>query len=158
MKITLKYLCFLMLFAILGFSREFIFVNINAQLFDLYYGHTDFKLPGSLSYFAGMNYDRLYYSKYALTITYYLAYFIVTYFAVKIICVDKKYTGWIIYIYGLLLLLSGISMAYNYIFNNNLDGDEYTFSRWLMGIAQSPLVAFFMIAANKLYEKIQTQP
>jgi general stress protein CsbA len=87
-----------------------------------------------------------------------VAYFIVTYFVVKIICVDKKYTRWIIYIYGLLLLLSGISMTYNYIFNSNLDGDEYTLSRWLMGIAQSPLVAFFMIAANKLYEKTQTQP
>ena len=147
-----------MLFAILGFSREFIFVNINAQLFDLFYGHTDFKLPNSLSYFASMNYNKLYYLKYVLTLLYYIIYFVVTYFAVKIICVDKKYTRLIIYIYALLLLLSVISMAYNYIFNSNLDGDEYTFSRWLMGIAQSPLVAFFMIAANKLYEKIQTQP
>lgn len=158
MKTAFKYFFFFVLFAILGFSREFIFVNINAQLFDLYYGHTDFKLPSSLSYFAKMNYDSLYHSKYVLTIIYYLAYFVVSYFSVKITCVDKKYTRLIIYIYGLLLLLSGISMAYNYIFNNNLDGDEYTFSRWLMGIAQSPLVAFFMIAANKLYKKIQTQP
>ena len=158
MKIAFKYIIFFVLFAILGFSREFIFVNLNAQLFDLFYGHRDFKLPDSLSYFANMNYDKLYYSKYVLTIIYYLAYFMATFFAIKIICVDKKYTRWIIYIYGLLLLLSGISMIYNYIFNNNLDGDEYTFSRWLMGIAQSPLVAFFMIAANKLYKKIQTQP
>ncbi len=158
MKIWLKYLLFLLLFAILGFSREFIFVNLNAQLFDLFYGHADFKLPSSLSYFASLSYDSLYYSKYILTIGYYFAYFAVTYFSVKIICVDKKYTLWIIYIYGLLLLLSGISMTYNYIFNSNLDGDEYTFSRWLMGIAQSPLVAFFMIAANKLYKKIHTQP
>jgi hypothetical protein len=158
MKTAFKYFFFFVLFAILGFSREFIFVNINAQLFDLYYGHTDFKLPSSLSYFAKMNYDSLYHSKYVLTIAYYLAYFVVSYISVKITCVDKKYTRLIIYIYGLLLLLSGISMAYNYIFNNNLDGDEYTFSRWLMGIAQSPLVAFFMIAANKLYKKIQTQP
>lgn len=158
MKTGFKYLIFFVIFAILGFSREFIFVNINAQLFDLFYGHTDYKLPNSLSYFANMNYDRLYYSKYVLTIAYYVAYFATTYYAIKTICVDKKYTRWIIYIYGLLLLLSGISMIYNYTFNNNLDGDEYTFSRWLMGIAQSPLVAFFMMAANKLYEKIQTQP
>ena len=89
---------------------------------------------------------------------YYIIYFVVTYLAVKIICVDKKYTRLIIYIYALLLLLSVISMSYNYIFNSNLDGNEYTFSRWLMGIAQSPLVAFFMIAANKLYEKRQIQP
>ena len=147
-----------MLFAILGFSREFIFVNVNAQLFDVFYGHTDFKLPNNLSYFASMSYNKLYYLKYILTLLYYIVYFVVTYFAVKIICVDKKYTRLIIYIYALLLLLSVISMSYNYIFNSNLDGNEYTFSRWLMGIAQSPLVAFFMIAANKLYEKRQIQP
>ena len=63
---------------------------------------------------------------------------------------------WVIYIYVLLLVLSGISMAYNYLINNQLAGDEYTFSRWLMGIAESPLVAFFMIASSKLYNKFQT--
>jgi hypothetical protein len=47
--------------------------------------------------------------------------------------------------------------AYNYLINNQLNGDEYTFSRWLMGIAQSPLVAFFMIASSKLYNKFQTE-
>lgn len=62
-----------------------------------------------------------------------------------------------IYIYALLLVLSGIAMGYNYIFNNQLSGNEYTFSRWLMGIAQSPLVAFFIIASGKLYNKFQTE-
>ena len=97
----------------------------------------------------------MYYGKYFLTIFYFLAYFAVTYFAVKIICVDKQFTRWIIYIYSLLLILSSIIMAYNYFINNQLDGDEYTLSRWLMGIAQSPLVTFFMIAASNLYNKIQ---
>lgn len=35
-KITI-YLLFILLFAILGFSREFLFVNINNQLYNLYY-------------------------------------------------------------------------------------------------------------------------
>jgi general stress protein CsbA len=70
---------------------------------------------------------------------------------------DKKTAKWIIYIYAILLVLSGISMTYNYLINNQLNGDEYTFSRWLMGIAQSPLVAFFMIASSKLYNKFQTE-
>lgn len=69
----------------------------------------------------------------------------------------KKNTLWIIYIYVLLLALSTLSMGYNYLINNQLGGDEYTFSRWLMGIAQSPLVCFFIIASSKLYNKFQTQ-
>jgi hypothetical protein len=48
-------------------------------------------------------------------------------------------------------------MAYNYVINNQLNGDEFAFSRWLMGIAQSPLVAFFIIASSKLYNKFQTE-
>lgn len=69
----------------------------------------------------------------------------------------KKNAIWVIYIYSLLLVLSGISMIYNYLINNQLGGDEYSFSRWLMGIAQSPLVAFFIIASGKLYNKFQIE-
>lgn len=75
----------------------------------------------------------------------------------KFISLNKKNAIWVIYIYALLLVLSGISMGYNYIINNQLGGDEYTFSRWMMGIAQSPLVAFFIIASGKLYIKFQTE-
>jgi hypothetical protein len=46
-------------------------------------------------------------------------------------------------------------MTYNYLINNQFNGDEYTFSRWLMGIAQSPLVAFYIIASSTLYNKFQ---
>ncbi|MES2762430.1 MAG: hypothetical protein V4677_09485 [Bacteroidota bacterium] len=88
---------------------------------------------------------------------YFLAYLFTGYFAVKLICADKKNARWVIYIYAILLVLSGISMACNYIINNQLNGDEYTFSRWLMGIAQSPLVAFFIIASAKLYTKFQPE-
>ena len=48
-------------------------------------------------------------------------------------------------------------MTYNYLINNQLDGEEYTFSRWLLGIAQSPLVAFFMIASSALNKKSMTE-
>lgn len=157
MKSGFKYLIFIALFAILGFSREFLFVNINNQLYAIYYGHPNLHLPQSLSFLMKLDYSTMYYGKYVLTVLYFFLYFVTTYFAVKLICDTKKFTRWIIYIYSLLLILSSIMMAYNYIFNNQLDGDEYTLSRWLMGIAQSPLVAFFMIATSSLYKKLQDQ-
>ena len=155
LKTAIKYALFFICFAILGFSREFLFVNINNQLYAVYYHNPNLFLPHSLHFLESLDYATMYYGKYFLTIFYFLAYFSVTYFAVKIICVDKQFTRWIIYIYSLLLILSSIIMAYNYFINNQLDGDEYTLSRWLMGIAQSPLVTFFMIAASNLYNKIQ---
>jgi hypothetical protein len=151
-----KYITFLSIFAILGFSREFFFVNINSQLYSLYYNHTKYHLPTSLQFLAGLDYATLYFLKFPFTLLCVLAYFITSYFAVKCINHNKKNTIWVVYIYALLLVLSGMAMAYNYFFKHQLSGDEYTFSRWLMGIAQSPLVAFFIIASGKLYHKFQT--
>jgi hypothetical protein len=157
LKTNLKYILFITIFAILGFSREFVFVNINSQLFSLYYKNSNYILPDSLSFLNDFEYTTLYYLKYPLTVLYFLAYFFTSFLAVKFICLHKKNAIWVVYIYLLLLVLSGVSMAYNYFINNQLGGDEYTFSRWLMGIAQSPLVAFFMIASSKLYNKFQTE-
>ncbi len=157
MKNSIKYILFLSVFALLGFSREFFFVNVNNQLYKLYYHDSDVIIPSSLNFITYFDYSTLYYLKYLFTIIYYLAYCITSYFAVTSICNDKKNAKWIIYIYAILLVLSSISMAYNYLINNQLNGDEYTFSRWLMGIAQSPLVAFFIISSSKLYNKFQTE-
>jgi hypothetical protein len=157
MKINLKYLVFIAIFAVLGFSREFLFVNINNQLFTLYYKNVGYTLPNSLGLFNDLDYTTLYYLKYPLTVLYFLAYFLTSFFAIKLICLHKKNALWVVYIYALLLVLSGISMTYNYLINNQFGGDGYAFSRWLMGIAQSPLVTFFIIASSKLYTKFQPQ-
>ncbi len=156
MKKALNYGLYLLVFAVLGFSREFLFVNMNNQLYKLYYGNSKVPLPSSIRFIEAFDYTTLYYLKYPLTLAYYLAYFLTSYFAVKTICGDKKFSKWITYIYAILLILSCVSMAYNYIMHNQLNGDEYTFSRWLMGIAQSPLVAFFVIASGALYQKFKT--
>lgn len=157
MKNSIKYFFFICLFAILGFSREFFFVNVNKQLYKLYYHDSDVIIPDSLNFITQFEYTTLYYLKFPFTIIYFLAFFFTSYFAVKLICNDKKNAKWIIYIYAILLVLSGISMTYNYLINNQFNGDEYTFSRWLMGIAQSPLVAFFIIASSTLYNKFQKE-
>lgn len=156
MKLWLKYLVFFSIFAILGFTREFLFVNINNQLYKLYYGHSNLPVPESLSFIKQFDFDTLYYSKYPLTILTYLIYFLVSFYSVRVLTGNKKYGIWVVYIYALLLILASITMAYNYFINHNLGGGEYTFSRWLMGIAQSPLVAFFIIAAGALFTKFQT--
>ena len=157
MKTSLKYIFFILFFAFLGFSREFVFVNINSRLYSLFYNHNDYLLPNSISFFNQFDYNTLYYIKYPLTVLYFLTYLFTSYFAIKLFCQNKKIAIWVIYIYALLLALASISMAYNYLIKNQLNGDEYTFSRWLMGIAQSPLVVFFILASSKLYNKFQTE-
>lgn len=139
----------------MGFYRDFLFVSINNQIYDLYYGDPNFELPNSLRFLSRLDYMTLYYLKYPLTLLYILLYFLTTIFAVKYLTVNKKIRLWVVYIYTLLIILSGISMAWGYLVNHRLTDDEYTFSRWLMGILQSPLVAFFLIASSSLYKSIQ---
>ncbi|MBL7918146.1 MAG: hypothetical protein JNM96_07090 [Bacteroidia bacterium] len=43
-------------------------------------------------------------------------------------------------------------MLYGYFVNNRLQDDEYTLSRWLVGIAQSPLIIIILVASYKLIE------
>jgi len=157
MKSSLKYALFFSLFAILGFSREFLFVNTNNLLYKIYYHNNDIIIPESLRFLSNFDYETIYYLKYPFTIIYFILYFLVSFYTVKKICDNKKITQWIVYIYTLLLILASITMAYNYIIKDQLSGDEYTFSRWLMGIAQSPLVVFFTISASKLYSKFNTE-
>ena len=151
MKTSFKYLLAISIFALLGFAREFIFVNINSRLYSLYYHHNDYLLPTSLSFLSNFDFDELYYIKYPLTIFCFLTYYFISFFTVKIICKDEKIAYSVFYIYLILLVLSGVSISLGYFINNQIDSYSYTFSRWLMGVAQSPLVAFFMIASKKLY-------
>jgi hypothetical protein len=157
MKLAFKYASFLSAFALLGFTKEFLFVNINNQLYKTYYKNNDILISKSLNFLSKYSYETLYYIKYPLTIIYFMVYFMVSFYSVKIICDYKKITMWIVYIYSLLFILSSITMFYNYIINNQLSGEEYTFSRWLMGIAESPLVAFFVISASALSSKFNIE-
>jgi len=155
MKRGLQYLLCLLIFAGLGFSREFMFVHINNRLYALYYHHlSDHPLPQSLSLLGSLDYGALYYFKYALTLLYFLGYFAASYYGVRYLCENKKYARQVLYIYALLLILSAIIMAAGYLWTGSLNSDEYTLSRWLMGIAQSPLVAFFSIASSQLYTNL----
>ena len=154
---AIKYLSVFCAFAFLGFTKEFLFVNINNQLYKTYYKNNDILISKSLTFLSKYSYETLYYIKYPLTIIYFILYFMVSFYSVKIICDNKKITMWIVYIYSLLILLSSITMLYNYIINNQLSGEEYTFSRWLMGISESPLVAFFVISASALHSKFNIE-
>lgn len=150
MKLLYKYILLFLIFALLGFSREFLFVHINQYLYSLYYHFTDPYLPSSLEFIRPFSYETLYYAKFGLTVIYYLAYFIVSYYGIKSISKNPILLKTCFYLFIIILIISSILTIYNYFINHNLGGNIYTTSRWLMGIAQSPLIAFFLIASDKI--------
>ena len=153
---TLKFLRFFALFGLLGYLREFFFVNLNNIMFQKYYNHTDLPIPDIMQVFNSFSYKTLYFSKYIYTLVWIVVFFIANYFAIKKLCTTKILLRFLVYSYLILLSLAAIAMAYGYFINGLLQDDEYTISRWLLGIAQSPIICLILIASEKLYPKSTT--
>ncbi|MBA3679600.1 MAG: hypothetical protein H0W73_00200 [Bacteroidetes bacterium] len=152
MKVS-KLIFFLILFGCLGYFREFFFVNLNNIMFQKYYNHTDLPIPSVMLVFNSFSYKTLYFSKYIYTAIWIAVFFFANYLAIKNLCEQKILLKFLIYSYLILLSLGAIAMLYGYFINGKLQDDEYTLSRWLLGIAQSPIICLILIASEKLYPK-----
>ncbi len=146
----LNYILLIVAFGVLGYFREFFFVNLNNIMFKKYYNHTDLPIPFIMKPFEIFSYTFLYYSKYLFTVFFTFLFFAFGHFGLKKICNSKKINKIHFYSYVVLVLLASVFMAYGLLINNRLQDDEYTFSRWLLGIAQSPIICFILLATNKL--------
>lgn len=150
---VIKLIFFLLLFGCLGYFREFFFVNLNNIMFRKYYNHTDLPIPSVMLVFDSFSYKTLYFSKYVYTSVWVAVFFVANYMAIKKLSEQKILLKFLIYSYLILLSLAAIAMLYGYFINERLQDDEYTISRWLLGIAQSPIICLILIASEKLYPK-----
>ena len=150
-KIILLTLIFLTLQAIAGFGRDSFFVQINNILYMKFYPESD-RVPISslMQVFDRLSYQNLYYLKFPLTLLWTLFYYALNYATIRAFAKSKPVLKSLTVLYLLLVALAALSVAYGYLMYNNLEKDEYTLSRWLMGIAQSPLPALLFIASASL--------
>jgi len=145
---------FIVLFGTLGYFREFFFVYLNVIIYEKYYRSvSEAPFPEIMNVFRKFSYETLYYSKYVFTILWVSVFFLDNFFAVKKLSSNSSLSKILIYAYAILLLLTAMSMTYGYFLNNGIIDDEYTLSRWLMGIAQSPIICLLLLASEKLYSK-----
>ena len=141
------------LFALLGYYREFFFGNYNNVMYLLYNHETTVPVNENFNYFLGLSYKTAYYLKYVFTLLSFILFYGLSYWCLRTFTANKNLLKWFTYSYLVLLLLSSVLMLWSYFVRVNLDSDEYSVSRWLMGIAQSPLPVLFFLATNKLNEK-----
>ncbi|HWY12468.1 MAG TPA: hypothetical protein VN026_14140 [Bacteroidia bacterium] len=141
------------LFALLGYYREYFFGNYNNAMYLLYNHNTTVPVNENFNYFLGLSYKTAYYLKYVFTLVFFILFFGLSYWSLKVFKANKNLLKWFTYSYLVLLLLSSVLMLWSYFVRVNLDSDEYSVSRWLMGIAQSPLPVLFFLATNKLNKK-----
>lgn len=148
------FVLFGLLFGGLGFYRDYFFTNLNNVMYFQYNGETTMPVNSNFNFFLHLPYKTVYYLKYAFTILFVGLFYGLSHWCINYYTKDRKLLKWFTYSYLVLLLLSSVLMLWSYFVVVKLDSDEYSVSRWLMGIAQSPLPALFFIATAKLNEKI----
>lgn len=145
---------FLATFALLGYAREFFFVHINNIMYQKYYHvGSNLNTPPVMQIFFRFSYESLYYSKYVYTVLWTSLFLFMNYFALKKLTENRFLVRLLFLTYLLMIMLAGISMAFGLVVNGHWQDDEYTLSRWLMGIAQSPIICLILLASEKLYHK-----
>jgi hypothetical protein len=149
-------LLFLLLFGALGYYREFFFVHINRIMYGKYYSMNAYEhdaMPLIMKPFDQWTYAALYYAKYPFTLVFTLAFFLLSKWCLRKLSSAAVLLNTLNYAYLLMLGLAALSMAYGLLVKDRLQNDEYTLSRWLLGIAQSPIICLILLASEKLYFK-----
>jgi hypothetical protein len=150
-KESLLILILIIVFIAIGFFRDAVFMNINSQLYKLYFKNYEFTLPNWLSVFSDWPYMRLYYFKYFLTAFFVVIYLLLSVLTVRIMTGDLKRSKWVYYAYGIVIAMASITYLGGYLINNFPKG--YLFSRNLLGLLQSPFIIMIIIPALKLEQQ-----
>jgi hypothetical protein len=143
--LLLLIVCVLLL---LGYYRDFVFKTINAVLQAKEYDAL-FTSPPTLQFLDHYSAGGLMKLKWALTLLFTLVYLGITLFTIKIVFDKRKYNRLTIGVYIVIMLLSGILMLMGYAFDG-LAERMYEPARYLMGLAQSPVILMILIPAFKL--------
>ena len=157
----LTFILFLLAFGVFGYLRERFFEHMNIILASVYRGTNEYvnihqEIPVLMAPFMKWSYPSLYYSKYPFTLIWTLVFFLLSHFALKKLTDQPKFLDWLRYTYLAMLCLAFFSMLFGYLLQGTLKNDEYTFSRWLLGIAQSPIICLILLASSKLYPNTQS--
>lgn len=139
------------LLIVLGFLREFIFVNTNSVLYSKYYNE-DYKIHPFFNFYKSFSYSAIYAGKWILTAFFIIAYFALQYFFCKQLLKDNITQKWLLLFYVFLVILSALTFGIGWIAGSMNQG--YTFSRIFLGILQSPLPVMFVLPVHYFSKKL----
>lgn len=138
-----------------GFFRDYIFRSINALL-GAWDSGIDYPIHSNLTFLKNYSYDSVIKIKWVLTVLFSLLFLILLIAALKILFNNNRYYKIAILSYFILFGVSGIMMSIGYMIPESSD-HTYEFSRFLMGMAQSPMVLMILVPIFLFAEKQQTK-
>lgn len=137
-----------LLILVLGYYRDFIFKGVNAiiQAKELNVSYT---AASSLQFLHTYPIPFLLKLKWTLTLIFSVIYLGITLFTIHFIFRNPKFNRITIITYLTVGFISGVFMLTGYVFTG-LSDKMYEFSRYLMGMAQSPIILMILIPGFKL--------
>ncbi len=156
-KKALLFIAAILAFFFLGYLRDFIFVNLNDALY--YIAHKQYKLQHGvdkrLQFLFNYSYKQLYYLKWLLTVMFSCFYFAVSFYTLRFLFSQKNIFKPLFILYTFLIVLSCMLTLIGILLNDNTW--TYKTSRFLMGMAQSPIPLMILIFAIKLLQTENSQ-
>lgn len=138
----------------LTFLRDYVFVHVNYRMGHLCWNSFKYDFPAALRFLDSFDCWGLYYLKYVLTGLSILFFFIAAGWAIQSFFGERKYWRWVIYAYAVILALSGIAFGTLYFIKGT--DFAFVFTRRIMDIAESPVLAMILITAVYLHRKLQS--
>ena len=150
LKKNILIVVFILFYFIAGYLRDFVFVNTNNQLYALV--HKGYKEGGEISerflFITTLSYKQLYFTKWILTIVFSGLYWLIGIGVIQLFLENLTHKKTVSIIYLSLVIIASLFTMTGYIISDNTW--TYNISRFLMGIAQSPLVIMILIPASIL--------
>jgi hypothetical protein len=141
-----------------GFFRDYVFLNVNEEMRVTYYHSTDSTLAPGMKFLESYSYSQMYYIKWALTFLFSFLFMLLTMAFVRLFFPERKYLVWTLFTYLALVAFAALFWFGGFLANDSEKG--YIFSRFLMGMAQSPVVLMVLIPSFRLlkaYSKPETR-
>ncbi|NNK79907.1 MAG: hypothetical protein HKO93_00290 [Flavobacteriales bacterium] len=150
-KQKISALLMLVVLIVLGGFRDIVFVNINEQI-----GFNDGLVDSnsvldSFSFLKSYPTEKLLNLKWALTVLFAIAFFILSFISFKYILDDSQGARWMSILYLAGVITSGVMYIGGKVLGDPLTG--YTLSRVIMGALQSPFPLMLMIPARMLVDR-----
>ncbi len=143
-----------LVFIVCGYIREFTFYNINGQMHILYYKDDKARVSDKMKFLESYSYSQLNNLKWALTFLFAFLFLSLTLWTLKVLTGDKKFLFYAVCFYALLFGVSGIAMAIAWV-HPAWSLPCYTFARFFMGVAQSPVPAMVLVPAFFLSQRLK---
>jgi hypothetical protein len=134
-----------------GYLRDFIFKKINALL-QAWDHDMDYDMPNPLIFLTNWEYDSVKNFKWILTLIFWGIYLLITLITVKILFRKNSFIKITSGVFIGILLISGLFMLAGFLINSTSE-KMYEFARYLMGMAQSPIILMILIPLFGLFKK-----